>query len=374
MKKFLIVHILLVIAGVLQVLNASSGPEKKQGDAGDTIKIGLLISDTGFQEANRGAELAVMAAMQNDQFKDRPVQLITRSMEGLWGTGAKQTVDLVFNQKVWAIIGSHDGRNAHLAEQVIAKTQVVYISAWAGDPTLSQAYVPWYFSVVPDNIQQAKVLAKAVFQNNKNARLTVISDLDYDATTALKFFKAELNESQLSQIHEIKYDASKLSLDDLLSTISPTKQNEIVLFGEAHESKLILDAIRSLNIDANVYTSFISLGEDVGVPFELSNFENTFLPDAKYWNSISGKDFAKQYKEQYGVEPGPTAAYAYDALLLILEKIADTNFDRGAFRENMRNANFTGITGSINFDKLGNRVDAFHLVKIQNNCPCPVDY
>ena len=46
-------------------------------------------------------------------------------------------------------MGSHDGRNAHLVEQVATKSQVVFLSAWASDPTLSQAFVPWFFSCVP---------------------------------------------------------------------------------------------------------------------------------------------------------------------------------------------------------------------------------
>ncbi|MDX1285295.1 MAG: ABC transporter substrate-binding protein, partial [Draconibacterium sp.] len=113
------------------------------------IKIGLLISNKNQTEARNGAELAVKEFNESGGFQGRKIELITRSMEGPWGTGTKQTVNLVFNEKVWAILGSHDGRNAHLVEQVIAKTHIPFVSAWSADPTLAQAYVPWFFNVVP---------------------------------------------------------------------------------------------------------------------------------------------------------------------------------------------------------------------------------
>ena len=95
-------------------------------------------------------------------------------MEGPWGTGSKEAVSLIFDDEVTAIMGSHDGRNAHLVEQVTTKTRIVFLSAWASDPTLSQAFVPWYFSCVPNDMQQADVLIKTIYKKS-NTKLAVIS-------------------------------------------------------------------------------------------------------------------------------------------------------------------------------------------------------
>ena len=84
-------------------------------------------------------------------------------MEGPWGTGSKQAVNLVFDEEVVAMLGSHDGRNAHLVEQVSAKSRVVFLSAWSGDPTLAQAFVPWFFNCVPNDLQQADVLIEEIY-------------------------------------------------------------------------------------------------------------------------------------------------------------------------------------------------------------------
>src|SRR4030065_2578466 len=120
-------------------------------EPGQPVKIGLLIPDSKSVAAKQGAELAILKANENKGFQGRPFQLVVRSMEGPWGTGSKQAVDLIFEEKVWALLGSHDGRNAHLVEQAATKAIVPFVSVWAGDPSLSQAFVPWFFNCVPNH-------------------------------------------------------------------------------------------------------------------------------------------------------------------------------------------------------------------------------
>jgi len=167
---------------------AGAEPAFSDGNKNDTIKIGLLISDNRSFSALHGAEMAIMETNRGGGINGHPLLLKVRSMEGPWGTGSKQAVDLIFKEEVWTILGSHDGRNAHLAEQATAKTRVVFMSAWAGDPTLSQAFVPWYFSCVPNSNQQAEVLMHEVYEKRKYKNLIIVSDSSYDSETGMKSF------------------------------------------------------------------------------------------------------------------------------------------------------------------------------------------
>ncbi len=111
----------------------------------DSIRIGLLIPDQQTLSAKHGAELAIRRANDKGGYSGKNFKLITRSVEGPWGAGSKESVNLVFEDEVVAILGSLDGRNAHLAEQVATKAHIVFLSTRATDPSLSQAFVPWYF-------------------------------------------------------------------------------------------------------------------------------------------------------------------------------------------------------------------------------------
>jgi branched-chain amino acid transport system substrate-binding protein len=158
-------------------VQASQNPEGPD----ETVKIGLLIPDNKSLAARHGAEMAIRKANEKGGFNGCPFQLVTRSMEGPWGTGSKEAVNLIFEEEVWAIMGSHDGRNAHLVEQVAAKACIVFLSAWASDPTLSQAFVPWYFSCVPNDLQQATALIEEIYNKRKINKIAAVSDNGYDS-------------------------------------------------------------------------------------------------------------------------------------------------------------------------------------------------
>ena len=129
----------------------------------ETINIGLLVQDKSSLAAKQSAELAIKMANNDGGINGCQIQLLTKDMEGPWGTGSKQAIKLVFEDKVWALLGSHDGRNAHLVEQAATKSIVVFISAWSSDPTLSQAFVPWFFNCVPNDRQQADAMTEEIF-------------------------------------------------------------------------------------------------------------------------------------------------------------------------------------------------------------------
>ena len=65
------------------------------------IKVGLLIEDSTFAAARYGAELAVKQINEQGRLKGYTLELLTRSMNGPWGKGSKQAVDLIFDEEVW---------------------------------------------------------------------------------------------------------------------------------------------------------------------------------------------------------------------------------------------------------------------------------
>ena len=171
----------------------------------DTIKIGLLIPDNKSLAARQGAELAIRKANQKAGSNGNHFSLVVKSLEGPWGTGSKQAVSLIFDDKVCAIMGSCDGRNAHLVEQACTKARVVFLSAWSGDPTLSKAFVPWFFNCVPNDLQQSDSFIEEIYKKRKLKRIAIIIDNSYDSELCRREFykkicfprKTEASESKL---------------------------------------------------------------------------------------------------------------------------------------------------------------------------------
>ena len=193
-----------------------------------SIKIGLLIQNKNSVAAKNGAELAIINANSKGDNRFR-FELVVKSMEGPWGTGSKQAVNLVFDEEVVAMLGSHDGRNAHLVEQVSAKSSVVFLSAWSGDPTLSQAFVPWFFNCVPNDLQQADALIEELYNKRRLTNITVVSDPGYDSQSSLRNFLKKVEMEGYPEPSQLSLDSTGKNINDLTEKILRAEPGCIVL-------------------------------------------------------------------------------------------------------------------------------------------------
>lgn len=333
------------------------------------IKIGLLLNDKTSNSAKNGAKLAIEIANKLEEASGTHFELVVRSMEGPWGTGSKEAVNLVFNEKVWAILGSHDGRNAHLVEQVIAKTHIVFLSAWATDPTLYQAFVPWFFSVVPNDYQQAEILAKEISNTNKRYKIAALSDQSYDSDLALQSFLKKMNKMEYSEIIQMNYNNTDKSFKEINHNINKNNIDCVVLFSESSSLIPLLKQLEKNTNVKHVYGVLSLLANDWQIEKDFKQFQTVSI--ISYPNRLNNKEssFLKSYKEKYSKRPGAVAVYAYDGMNLILEVIRNSNFNRDKIQETMAKVKFNGVTGSIQFDEHGSRLNTAELINLNNRIP-----
>jgi branched-chain amino acid transport system substrate-binding protein len=330
------------------------------------IKIGLLIQDNKSAEAKYAAEMAINKVNAKGGINGRRLQLIVRSMEGPWGTGSKQAVDLIFNEKVWAIMGSHDGRNAHLVEQACAKTHMVFLSAWACDPTLSQAFVPWYFSCVPNDHQQASALLEEIYSKRKITKIAVVSDNGYDSKLASETFLKLSKKLPIPVPLQLSYDNSSIDFKSLLDQIEKAKVNGIVLFGQPSASTTIIQQIRQRKMKQPVFGSLSVLGENGISGLDLKKYENVVIIFSGLDSDQKRINFQNEFKKEKGRIPGAVATYAFDGMNIIIEAIRNCSFDRDKVQGAMAKTHYQGITGPIQFDDKGNRQGKVGLSEIKN--------
>jgi branched-chain amino acid transport system substrate-binding protein len=360
----------------LLVLVTFIAPEARafqnQEKIANPIKIGLLIQDNKSVDARFGAEMAIRKANENGGINGRKFQLVTRSMEGSWGTGSKQAVDLIFKENVWAIMGSHDGRNAHLVEQASAKTRTVFLSAWASDPTLSQAFIPWYFSCVPNDNQQANALIEEIFKKRKITKLAVVADNGYDSKLALSTFVKKAKIKGKPDLRQFFYDNSSQNFEPLLNQLKKADINGILLFGQPAASIKIIQHIRQKKMNQPVFGTLSLLGENEFADAKLANYEGVVLVNSGNLLGPKALSFQNEFQKKYTKKPSAVAAYAFDGMTIIIEAIKNSGFDREKLQKTMSNSNYQGVTGSIQFDDKGNRLGKVGLIEIKNGIPVTV--
>ena len=321
------------------------------------ISIGLLLPDQGHPEITAAAELAIDEANKAGAYKGRKFKLQVRTAEGFWGAGSKESVSLVYEDQVRAIIGSLDGRNGHLAEQVATKSHLTYIECYATEPTLSQAFVPWFMRVVPNDNQQSELITAQILKEG-GSRVVILSNGSYDCKYALKSLTKSLaREAGISPM-VITLDPENPELNKLTQRINGHNPDHLVLPFDAAFMKDLVDVLTDAYPDLKIYgTLHFAIGAE------------------------KRKESWKQYEGMYltgplnsGQEPafpaGSHAAFIYDAVNLVIHAIREVGTQREAITEAISGTTYAnGASGSIAFDDLGNRKDAARLYQIQEGVP-----
>jgi branched-chain amino acid transport system substrate-binding protein len=336
--------------------NFDSPFEGGQGDVNskNTIKIGLLIQNKNSVAAKNGAELAILNANSKGD-KVIKFELVVRSMEGPWGTGSKQAVNLVFDEEVVAMLGSHDGRNAHLVEQVSAKSRVVFLSAWSGDPTLSQAFVPWFFNCVPNDLQQADALIEELYNKRRLTNITVVSDPGYDSQSLLRNFLKKVEMEGYPEPSQLSLDSTGKNINDLTEKILREDPGCVVLLLPPPASARIAEQLNLNHLNRPVFGTLTLLNEDLISGKDLKEYQNVNIVSSVNLSGEKGSSFSSEYKRKYGSLPGAVASYAYDGINILIEAVKETGTERENIQKAMAKIRYEGVTGTIQFDDKGNR-------------------
>jgi branched-chain amino acid transport system substrate-binding protein len=354
--------------------NYASTFEVEKGDVKtkDTIKIGLLIQNKNSVAAINGAELAILNANRADGKNRIEFELVVKSMEGSWGTGSKQAVTLIFDDDVAAILGSHDGRNAHLVEQVAAKSRVVFLSAWSGDPTLSQAFVPWFFNCVPNDLQQADNLIEEIYNRRKLKNIIAVCDKSYDSQSGLNNFLKNVKAKGKQEPLQFSFDSTVSDIGNLTERIISKETGCVVMFVQPPTSAKIIEQIRLKYKNLPVFGSLTLLNENYISSNDLLKYENSLFISSVNLSDRSGISFCENFKKEFGNMPGAVAAYAFDGMNILIEAISQAGDERENLQKYIAGIKYEGVTGTIQFDEKGNRKGIPGFVEIKNGIPVPL--
>jgi len=366
LRSLSLVYFLIVIICGPAITGAQTLNHHKKQD--NKVKIGLLIPGQEALAAKHGAELAIRKA--NEARGIPRYQLVVRLTEGPWGAGSKESVSLVFEDEVVAIMGSLDGRNAHLAEQVATKTRIAFLSTWATDMTLSQAFVPWYFRCIPNDHQQATSLVQEIHHKRKLKNLAIISTEAYDSRHAASTFVKVTASLNIPAPRQFQYASSGQHLHEILTDIEKHGTEAIVLFGDPEFASEIKAGLEQRSMNQMIFGTLAVTDGQKTISPDWSNLEGSILVSSGHWFTEEGLAFQEEFQETFGYQPGAAAAYAYDGINVIIGVIKRAGVDRDRIIEAFAETNHkSGITGAIQFDVNGNRSGFTSLMTIRKGNP-----
>jgi len=311
----------------------------------ETIKIGFLIRNDDDLAIKQTAQLAIEQANAQKENNVQKFELVIKSCDGPWGITSKQTVALIFEDLVPIVVTALDGRNAHLAEQVSAKSHVVMLSTLSSDPTLSRAYVPWYFRMVPDDRQQAKVLVEEIYSEKRANKVAIVVLDDYDGKKSAEAFIAEVKEKGYPEPKVF----TDLSSEEIMRKSSENPWDAVVFMGSSNKGLQNVKELKASQYYAFLnYYNFIKRNDQINIS-DVKTIFSSWQTDT-FWS-----EFQKEYKHKYNQNPSLAMAFVYDGILLAVESIKKYGPDTEAVRKEFKDLKYEGITGDVEFDEFGNR-------------------
>lgn len=337
------------------------GREKPEPEV-ETVKIGIIAPLEMTHEAYIGrpmlwgTQMAIDEANAAGGYKGKPFELVVRNDTGLWGASANEIVAFSYEDKVWAIIGTVDGANTHIAIRVALKTEVPMLNVSDTDPTLVETKIPWVFRNVADDRQMAYTLLYYLYKELEYKRVAILrSNNRYGRFGVGEFRSGSVRLGRPAPIeinYEISYNNINPEFTIQMERLERVKPEAVVLWADAGAAGNIVKRMRERGLNMPVFAServvnslFLEIAGSAaeGVIATYPYDPNADIPELK--------EFNRNYRERFGREPDTYAAHAYDGANMIIKAVLQAGLNRYLIRDALAEMKrYSGVTGEIIFD------------------------
>jgi branched-chain amino acid transport system substrate-binding protein len=269
---------------------------------------------------------------------------------------------MVYDDEVWALIGSLDGASTHLAEQVVAKARVPLLNPASGDHTVHMANVPWMFSCLPGDDAQAELLAQAVAA--RPGPFFLLSADDHDARVFVGQLKAAWSRSGAAPGREIVVrQGRQVGLEWMAGEVLASSAGQAVVIAGPADSARMVAALRDGGFRGTIFGG-PSVGRRLFLEESGADGEGVLFP--LLYEPAGDDPFPREFQARFGRAPDYATAHTYDAVRLLVQAVRQAGPNRARIRDALEEAApVQGVTGTIRWDSLGQNRRAVRLGTIQ---------
>jgi branched-chain amino acid transport system substrate-binding protein len=333
--------------------------------AGEEIRIGYFGPADDRHPLGGSMWKGVSLAFE-DHAPKRPLRLMAVWDENPWTGGAGKLAKLIYEEHTAALIGGIDGTSTHLAEQIVAKALLPQVDPASTDRTVNAAFVPWIFSVMPDDRALMRVLVDGMLAAGQRPSFVLISSTDHDSRITRREFLLAA-ERRLRPQRAAEFHPGKTNLPALIDNL--TVEAAVVLAGPA-DSAAVVRELRRLKPELRIYCG-PAAGSRTFLELAGGAAEGVRFPDPLE-RSERAAGFARRFTERWGEPPDYLAFHAYDAGELLIEAIRRAGANREAIRDALRGLSpWSGVSGRIEWDKLGRNSRPASLAEIRRGARQP---
>jgi ABC-type branched-subunit amino acid transport system substrate-binding protein len=319
----------------------------------------------------QGARLAIEQANARGGYLKRkiPFELVIANDNGLWGASGNEIIKMAYKDHVWAILGTIDGANTHIAIRVALKAEVVMLTSGDTDPTYIETNIPWVMRVIGDDRQQGYLLVDYLYRKMGFQRVGIIRASNRYG----RFGVREINDGsrRLNRpiVMEMAYKVGSGHYTLELERLKAAQVDAIVHWGDAEDGAHILNEMREMGMTQPFFCSDRCVQEEF-VQIAGKNAEGVIC--SYPWNPDRQdpklEAFKKAFRERYGEEAETYAAHAYDGMNLLIWAIQVAGLNRAKIRDVIAYLPkpWPGVTGDIPLSAALDDVGDVFLARFEN--------
>ena len=340
----------------------------------DEVSIGFLgpVEDNKDMALGRamlhGAELAIGEANARGGYCGKPFRLKIHNDGAVWGASSNEIVKMVYDDKVWAMLGSISGDSTHIALRVSLRAELPMVNSAATDPTIPETIIPWILTSIQDDRVQSYTLARRIYTDLGLKRVALLRVNDrYGRFGVLKFRDASRRLGH-PLIIEQKFMPGDTDFERALRVINDSRVDAIVLWADAAPAGMILKQMRALGMKQPVFGAARVIGSDLlktaGPAAEGLEVVYPFDPTR---DDPSWLNFQKRYTAAYKEPVDSFSAMSYDTMNILLDSICHAGLNRGKIRDALYSVeHFKGVTGEMIFDPNAKNIAPMYLGTVKD--------
>jgi len=283
-----------------------------------------------------------------------PFELKLANDNGLWGSTGDEVIKMAYAEKpedqVWAILGSIDSANTHIAIRVALKAEIVMLNTADTDPTFIETNIPWVMRCISDDRQMNYLLVDYLYRKLDYRRVGIIRASNRYGRFGVREIRDGARRLNRPVILEMAYKLGTTDFSVQLERLETANLDAVVHWGDAGDGAAILNQMRARGM-SQPYFACDRCVSDEFVALAGANAEGVVC--AYPWDPTrqdpAFEAFRTAFREGNGTDPDTYAAHAYDGMNMLIEAIQLAGLNRAKIRDVLahRSSPYMGVTGFI---------------------------
>lgn len=315
-----------------------------------------------------GAQMAIDEANARGGYGGKPFQLKIHNDGALWGASSNEIVKMVYDDKVWGMLGSISGDSTHIALRVSLRAELPMVNSAATDPTIPETIIPWILTTIQDDRVQSYTLARRIYTDLGLKRIALLRVNERYGRFGVVKFKDASRRLGHPLIIEQKFMPGDMDFTRQLRVIDDSRVDGIVLWADAAPAGMILKQMREMGLKQPVFGSARVVGDDLfriaGAAVEGLEVVYPYDPNR---DDPSWLGFQKRFAAKYSAKVDAFSALGFDTMNILLDAICRAGLNRGLIRDALYSLErYKGVTGEMVFDPNAKNIAPLYLGKVKD--------